>query len=419
MVMSRQERPSRIGLDARLISGRSGGVEQAIICLAYGLSQLDDGNEEYYFLTYANHQEWLRPYISGPCRILPDSVSAVLPRQPTWRKTIRRWLPDLAAVKQNLRQPHREIVLPRSNGLIEAAGIDLMHFTKQSAFLTAVPSLYQPWDLQHLHFPHYFSADAITRRETSYRAFCRQAALISTASEWVKDDLIEQYQVPVNKIRVIPFAPVLDAYPQPSPEEIQACRRRLELPDQFMLYPAQTYPHKNHLRLLQALAHLRDQDGLQISLVCSGTRNEFYETTIRRFVRQQRLQAQVRFTGYVSPLNMQCLYHSARALIFPSLFEGWGFPVLEAFQAGLPLASSTVTSLPELVGDAGLLFDAYDCLDIAGALRALWLDEVLRARLRVSGSSRGSDYSPQKTALAFRALYRELTRQHESATGPE
>jgi Glycosyltransferase len=123
------------------------------------------------------------------------------------------------------------------------------------------------------------------------------------------------------------------------------------------------------------------------------------------------LEEQIRFLGYVNPTEIQVLYRRATALVFPSLYEGWGLPIVEAFAAGLAVACSNTTSLPELVGDAALVFDPHDRADIATAIEQLWTDEALRASLVERGRSRVAQFDWDRTARTMRAYYRRVAGQ--------
>jgi glycosyltransferase involved in cell wall biosynthesis len=114
------------------------------------------------------------------------------------------------------------------------------------------------------------------------------------------------------------------------------------------------------------------------------------------------------FPGFVSSLELRGLYELGTALVFPSRFEGWGLPVCEAFDAGLPVASSSATGLPDVVGDAGLLFDPDDVPEMARQLQRLWTDGDLRADLRERGKKRAARFSFDHTAKLFRAHYRQI-----------
>ncbi|NPV68474.1 MAG: glycosyltransferase family 4 protein [Anaerolineae bacterium] len=394
----------RVCLDARMIDGQWGGVQQVVIGLASALSGLEDGDETYAFLVYEDACAWLEPYIGGPCRLLKHGLA---PRPATWKQKVKA-----APLVQSLWKPlsrywHRTIPVPVSDGAIEQAGIGLMHFVTQNGFLTDIPSIYQPWDLQHLHLPELFTQAEINSREIRYRRFCHQAAAVAVASRWARVDLLHHYRLPEDKVIVVPMASVLAAYTPPTADDLAQTARKFALPERFIFYPAQTWPHKNHLSLLDALASLR-ADGLTVPLVCTGTLNEFYPR-IAAHVRRLGLEQQVRFLGYVAPADIQCLYRLAEAVVIPSRFESWGLPVSEAFMAGVPVAASTATSLPELVGDAGLLFDPTQPAEIAAAVRCLWVNEALRCTLIRRGIERARLFSWERTARIFRAHYRRIT----------
>jgi glycosyltransferase involved in cell wall biosynthesis len=392
--------PLRVCVDARLGSGLSGGVEQVVIGLAAALSRLEDGDEEFRFLAHPKHDGWIRPYMKGPCRLLHSKLE--YPGQPGALRALRRAARERAPFVSERRR-----FVPGSDGTIEQAGVDLMHFTFQEAFLTEVPSIYQPHDLQHLHLPELFSERERRRREIVYRTHCARAALVIAMTSWGKRDLIERYELAPDKIAVVSWGSVLSEYPAPSAPELSALGSRLSLPEAFALYPAQTWPHKNHLRLLEAIAMLRDQHGLTVPLVCPGQKNRFYSQVAER-ARELGLERTTWFPGFLEPTELRGLYGLARLLVFPSRFEGWGLPVCEAFAEGLPVASSTAAGLPDLVGDAGLLFDPDDTEQIADRIAQLWRDPELRDELRERGRRQAQRFSFDHSARLFRAHYRRL-----------
>lgn len=406
--------PLRVGIDARFPDGQSGGVQQWVIGLADALAQLDAGSEEYWFLVDPGHEQWLKPYLAGPCRLLPKRRRPLLRRAAgrarTWGRRLRArvadtW-PNAVSMPRAMANPDARAPLPRSDGTVECAGLDVMHFTMQDGFLTSVPSIYQPWDLQHLHLPEFFTAEQHAWRERAYRAYCDQAALVVVASSWVKNDLAAQYGVAPDRIAVINVPPPTAAYSEPTPEETRAIARRLHLPERFVYYPAQTWPHKNHVRLLEALGLLRDE-GVVVPLVCSGLTIDWF-AKIEATADRLGLADNVHFLGFLEPAAVQVLYGTARALVFPSLYEGWGLPIVEAFQAGLPVVCSNVTSLPELVGDAALVFDPYDPGAIAASIRTVWTDDALAAKLARRGREVVRRFDWHRTALIVRAHYRKV-----------
>jgi glycosyltransferase involved in cell wall biosynthesis len=283
----------------------------------------------------------------------------------------------------------------------------VVHFPTQQAFLTAIPSIYHPWDLQHRHLPLLFTPEEVRRRDFRYGEFCRAASMVSVASAWHKRDVVDSYGIPSKKVSVIPLAPTLAAYSEPTDASVRSVREKFHLPEAFVLYPAQTWPHKNHLALLEAIAILRDRHGMEIPLVCTGHRNDFF-ATIRSRVEELGLEDSVRFLGFVSTGEVAALYATARCMIFPSQFEGWGIPLSEAFHAGLPAGCSDIPSLRDQAGDAALLFDPTHPEEIAATLRLLWTDEGLRRELVGRGRLRLESYRWDEVARNFRAHYRRL-----------
>jgi len=403
-------RPLKIAIDARLAGGsRAGGVESVVLGLAYGLSQLTDGEEEYLFLTRKGEDGWLRPHLSGPCRVLegpPKPWPAV-----NWVqiRIARDHQGVGGAAWDRIRSLPERVRVPLyvSEGTIEKAGVDLVHFTFQDGFMTDVPAVYHPHDLQHLHLPQYFDPQILLYREVVYRTMCYQARMVAVSSSWIRADLIRQYGLDQDKVWVVPLAPVTEAIEAPSPAELGAVKEKFGLPDEFLLYPAQTWPHKNHIGLLEALALLRDRRNLRAPLVSTGHQNAFFPAIAAR-AEQLGLNGQLRFLGVVSRRELACLYKLCRAVIIPTKFEAASLPLWEAFLAGAPAACSNVTSLPEQAKDAALIFDPDDRASIAEAVERLWNEEGLRRDLIERGRRRVADFSWQRTARRFRAHYRRL-----------
>jgi glycosyltransferase involved in cell wall biosynthesis len=168
------------------------------------------------------------------------------------------------------------------------------------------------------------------------------------------------------------------------------------------------------LQLLEALALLRARDNLIVNLICTGAQNEFYRVVAQR-VRALQLETQVRFLGFVEPAELRTLYHLAQFVIHPSLFEGGGLPILEAFNEGAPVACANTTSLPEYAGDAALYFDSTSVENIADAAKQMITDAALRASLRERGHARVQSFTWERTARMYRALYRKIAGQELSA----
>jgi glycosyltransferase involved in cell wall biosynthesis len=395
--------PLRVLLDARIPeTGSLGGVEQVIIGLAGGLAALADGDEEYVFLAYDGSIDWLTPFVGANSRIqlipLPGGYRA--------RSKIGNLAPLLRPLYHAWKNWRGHVAT--SDGAIEALRPDVIHFTYQNGFLTDVPSIYQPHDLQHMHLPEYFRADVAARRNLVYRALCSQAQIVAVGSKWTKADFVEQLGLEPGKVRVIPLAPSTALYPMPTRPEVKDCRTRYDLPERFAFYPAQSWPHKNHLKLLEALRLIRDEHLVRIPLVASGKRTPFYFDTILPRIRALQLDDQVQFLDFVTPLDLQCLYRLSTVCVIPTKFEAGSFPMWEAFLAGVPVACSAVTSLPAQAGCAALFFDPNDARAMAQAVLKIWHDVEFRSVLVRKGTARVAMFDWTSTARHFRATYREI-----------
>jgi len=389
-------------------------VEPWVIGLASGLSTLTDGSERYRFLVYPGEGDWLAQYLSGPAGLVEAAdgppandrgsrvrgrVGAALP----WLRALWR----LAGRGRALRGAGaRAGALPPPEGTLEAMGARLVHFPFQSGTSTPLPTIYQPWDLQHRHLPEFFSPSTIRWREETYRALCANATLIVTASRWTKRDVIGAYGVPPERIAVVNVPPPLSAY-QPLPDDrLPEVAARLGLPSRFLLYPAQAWPHKNHLRLVAAVGRLRER-GLDVPVVSTGRISDTV-AEIEREAARLGVPELIRFTGFVVPSDLDAVYRLAAGLVFPSLFEGWGLPIVEAFASGVPVACSNVTSLPDLAGDAAIVFEPTDVDAIAAAMEILWTDEARRDELVRRGRARVARLTWPSTARRLRAHYRRI-----------
>lgn len=394
----------KVIIEARLPDpAGSGGVSQAIISLARALSSLKDcrPDESFIFVTLASAGGWLDEHVSGPCRLHKVPL--------TWKNRLARTqlgpaLRVMLAAARGLR-PQVPLGISRSDGMAERLGGDLVHFPSQDGYLTALPNIYQPHDLQHLHLPQFFAPYDLEWRTLAYPVYCDNADVVLVESSWTKHDVAHQFAITQDKIAVCPFPPATASYRELSPEALATLQNKLRHP-QFIFYPAHTWPHKNHLRLIEALAILK-QNGVVVPLVCTGRATPFMPQ-IEASIAAQDLSDQVQFMGYLSEAEIKTLYRMCTAVVVPTKFESVSFPIWEAFEAGRSVACSTVTSLPTQVGDAGLLFDPEAPAAMAAAIRTLWEDPHLREKLGRLGTIRLQQFSLDRMALHVRALYRRL-----------
>lgn len=409
--------PIAVAINVSVCPGLSGGIEQSTVGLIRALGKLE-GSEQYTLVLRSQEQaEWLKPYCG------PNQRIVLKPKPGAWTdaghtngrhfsvtKAIRFALGPLLPVARHVQHllsiPRHWPEVVVSDGFFESLGCDVLHFPTQSFTLCSLPTIYNPHDLQHLHYPQFFTPEELTWRETIYPAGCRYAHTVAVGTQWIKEDIIRRYGTDVTKIQVIPWAPPTHFYKPPTTEHLATIPQKYELEAPFALYPAVTWPHKNHLRLLEALAHLRDTQGLVVRLVCTGSRYKPFWPQIEARVRELSLQQQVKFLGFVPEEDLRALYRLAQFLVMPTLYEADSCPIHEAWSEGLPVASSNATALPDQVQDAGLLFDPKDVHAIADAVARLATDEEQRDELRQRGYQRVNDFSWERTAKAYRAVYR-------------
>lgn len=411
-------RARRIAINAQLNPLGTGGVERNLLSMLSALS----GMENQFSVSLLTLGQYLKPFGDiasfADVRSWPYGEKSILPlRAPAVRgRALRHALGRHAHIFDRLLYRYRLLRYGRPNH--HAAEIDAMlnrwdihavHFPTPYVFDTSLPYLYEPWDLQHLHYPEFFSKDEYDFRERTYRTGCLGAELVLTATRWVKDDIAAKYAIPRNKIVAIPRSSLI-VRRQLSQEQINLELARAGVPHDFAFFPAMCFEHKNHIRLLQALARLRDRDGMRVNLVLSGRRHDPFWPKLASTIEELRLQPQVTVLGAVSDELLTALYSRARFLIFPSLFEGLGLPVLEAFHHGLPVLAARATCLPEVVGDAGLLFDPTDVDAIAAAIRNARQHPSLLDGLAEKGRRRLDEFSWDRGRILLSACYKQVLR---------
>lgn len=372
-----------------LVPGRIGGMETYARNLARVLPALDSRYR--YLAAVGTEVHGLVPGGGGLIRVWVAD-----PARPVWARRIRplRTLLQSAALARQLRRwtpevLHCTLMFPRPPW-----GARNMVLTIPDLNFELLPDC---WNL-------------LDRRimSLSCRLATRMAVALVTISDFSKRVLVETYDISPDRVHVTPlgveaslFAPPTDA------GATSVLRRELRLPSEVLFFPANTWPHKNHERLLEALAVLRDADGLRPTLVLTGSAKHGHRAVMAA-VERLGLHDQVRWLGYVDEVRLVALYRTATALVFPSLHEGFGMPILEAMAAGCPVACSRTTATGETAGDAALTFDPADVADIAAALRTLLQSKELRRDLRRRGLERAARFTWERSARATLGVYQTV-----------
>ncbi len=287
---------------------------------------------------------------------------------------------------------------------------DLVHATNAIVpHCGATPTVLTVQDVTFVSHPEVHSRlNRFNLRRMVPRA-CRRARLVVAPSRATAEELRRRCGVDPAKIRVVP-----DGYdearfvPEPQPEDAGVLERH-GLDGPYVLFVGTIEPRKNLLRLLDAFARLR-RDGIRNRLAMAGGLGWGYGPVMERLASPD-VAGGILTLGSVADRDLPALYRGAAAFVYPSLFEGFGLPVLEAMACGTPVVTSDTSSLPEVAGDAALTVPPHDVVALTEAMQAVLTDAALAARLRAAGPIRARGFTWQRTALGMAAVYQEvLTR---------
>jgi glycosyltransferase involved in cell wall biosynthesis len=301
--------------------------------------------------------------------------------------------------------------------LRESLGVDILHSPVQiySKMDFTVPGVLNLHDLQHLYYPENFTDGDLEARNRFYRQSSAISSAIVASSEFVRQDIIHHLEVPASKVFTIPaaFNPNVEKGLLTFSQE--QAKHNYNLPENFGFYPAQFWRHKNHVRLIEALAIVRSRAPQHdFKLVFTGYRGHNGWPLVKRALDKFRMHDHVVLLDFISTEHMGAIYRLATFCIVPSLFEASSYPVIEAQMLGCPAMCSRVTSLPELMaGGSGLLFDPLSPEDMADKM-LFWLNNPAD---RIAHAERGRERALKKHNLASYAssmvnVYKKIFNQH-------
>lgn len=294
--------------------------------------------------------------------------------------------------------------------------------------IKACPTVVTIHDLITLLLPEYHRSPQVRAYNALIAVAARRADAIIADSLYTQRDIARILNIPTERIRVVYLAAEDRFRPITRASDLSAVRQRYGLPEDYIFYIGGLNRHKNVTTLLQAFAILRHRLPRPHSLAIAGrahTDNPTIYPDLPRLARElglavadgpdrmrpERATAEVHFLRFVPEEDKPFLYNAARLFVFPSLYEGFGLPPLEAMACGTPVVCSKAASLPEVVGDAALLVDPNDPADLAQAMLAALTDESLRATLRRRGLAQAARFSWEKTARETLQVYEEISRR--------
>jgi glycosyltransferase involved in cell wall biosynthesis len=271
--------------------------------------------------------------------------------------------------------------------------------------LAQIPTVLTVHDLVFQRYPQYHKRFNYLYLRTAMPLFCKRASHIIAVSKSTRDDLIRYYHIPNSKITVI-YEAAAPLFYQQSDIDISQVRQRHHLPERYLLTVGTIEPRKNLTRLLEACKPLFAAN-LMDSLVIVGKEGWLYEDFLHQLETYQYRERVLRL-GFMAEGDLPAIYSGAMVTVQPSLYEGFGLPVLEAMACGSPVCASRVSSLPEVGENAARYFDPHSIEEMSACLRQVLLDETLRLEMRNAGRQRADMFTWQNTALETVRVYNSL-----------
>lgn len=377
----------RIGIDVRLALGRRRGMGRALLNLLTHLSQIDKANTYFLYLDRADTQAVLPKASNFETRVFPPRL------YPVWEQIS---LP-LLSIKDKLQILHcpantAPFLLPRGVKLIVT--LHDVIFLKPLSEVPLSSSMYQ--NLGRLY------------RRLCAAAIRKNADLVITVSKWSRQEIQERLGIKADRIRVI-YNGVDDVFFNISTDMTASVLRQLGIDSPYILHLGAIAPHKNTAKAVEAF-HLLTQHTYyaHIKLVIIGLSPDAARNLIPSLRENSQLLEKVIFLGYVDDHELACLYKGAELLLFPSLWEGFGLPALEAMACGTPVVASNRASIPEVTGGAALLVDPTKPEEISHGMQRILEDTALRSEIVRAGIRRAMEFRWEIVAKQVLSAYREV-----------
>lgn len=361
----------KIGINVQLSVGEKTGIGNYIYYLTKALNCIDPINDYCYF-TY-------QKYLS----------------QGSWLRIL--W---------------EQFILPRD---IKKEGADVIHLPDYALPIMDMgsrPYIITVHDLAFIFYPETFSKGKLLTKLLLIKPSLAKARRIIAVSENTKKDLIDVYKIPAEKIRVVYNGVDVDQFKPLDKQDVEKQLQDLGLIPGYILYIGTLEPRKNVPTIIKAYKALKEKYKIREKLVIGGGKGWLYDD-IFRLVSELNLIEDIIFTGYVKAEDLPYLYNGAAVFVYPSLYEGFGFPPIEAMACGVPVVTGNVSSLPEVVGDAGIQISPTDVEAVASAIYKIISDPVHAAELSDRGLERCKRFTWEETAKKTMAVYREVFNEQQ------
>jgi glycosyltransferase involved in cell wall biosynthesis len=357
--------------------GRVGGTETHVRNLIAGLTRLPDAHD-YHILTASDSRGFVPAADQRFSECLAES-----------------WLPKLLQKSKYIRFPWQWLAMSRE---LRRYRPDVYHCpltTPLPPWHAAEKTILTLHDVKHITNPELLNIPDLHFWRLFLRRGLKWIRRYITVSEYAKGTIVDCLAINPDLVRVV-YNGIDTRIFHNQPITVQA-EKFSQLPSSFIVLPAATWPYKNHVRLLQAMALLRDTKQLHIHLVLTGFPRSAHQD-VQECLAKYRLEEQVSWLGWISSEELAYVYQRARALVFPSLHEGFGLPIIEAMACGCPVVCSNTTSCGEIAGGAALTCDPLQVEQIAAHVESIWTDQLLRENLIQKGLVRAQEFTCERMA---------------------
>lgn len=371
----------RIGINARYLQNVHTGIHNYLLNLILNLKKIDDKNE--YLLFFGSNE-------NVPVDILGAGFDYNISKMPTTNQL------------QKILWAH--LYLPHA---IKRKNVDIFH---ESSFIAPLfkkcPTIITVYDLAYLYLPYAYTYRTRLYLKSLLSLSLKQSDIVIAISESTKDDIINNFPISADKIHVI-YAGVDDIFrPFNDKEELEKVKKIYNIKGDFILTVSLISPRKNLISLIKAFKLLKDHNKISGQLVIVGKKGWLYKELFKE-VAQSGLEEDIILCGYIPTEHLLCLYNAAATFVYPSLYEGFGLPILEAMASGCPVVASNVSSMPEVCGEAALLVDPKDIEALALAISDIVSTHSLRLALIKKGLERVNMFNWRRTAEETLTVYKK------------
>ena len=285
--------------------------------------------------------------------------------------------------------------------------VDIFHGLYSIPILKLKRAVLTMFEFSWLLFPQYYSKRVTIPAGAMIKMAVSRASMVITGSKFMKEEVLNYFKIPEERIEAIPLGVDEVFFEHMNEADIRDMRKRFKIEADYILAVGDLWPKKNMERLVAAFCILKKSKNFDLELVLTGG-NLWKSEQLFRKIHSSGFKDSIIMTGYVSPRDLKLLYQGAQLFVFPSLYEGFGLPVLEAMASNTPVAVSNISSIPEVAGDAGVYFDPYNTENIASTILKVIDNSELRERLIKRGRERAEKFTWLKVSERTLFIYRNI-----------